>query len=234
MILQRCKCGAMPPLSMAKTIHVENGRYIRWQAGAGVELWVQTDHYGVPFGLYPHFTEDSVFPVGLTRTIQRPDDTPLDGAFYGWAAPHDNEPGSGYFPFVFDVPNTAVYSDLTLPQTCNIQLAAFAHELSLYNNEATYRTSQTEEPKFATVSFIPSGTFTKDGAEPTAHAFFTGHIMDWALRTNPATHHDFYWIRVQTLGDIIDVVATPELITKEPIIDGIAQGSFWLTGKLLF
>ena len=134
---------------------------------------------------------------------------------------------------MFDAPDTAVYSDLSLPKQFNVQLTAFAHDLTLFASEAAYNESQGSEPKLATISFFPTGTFVGEGETPSAHAVFTGHIADWALRRNPATQLDFYWLRVQTLGGVIDVVATPDMLENEPVAGGIAQGSFWLSGRLL-
>ena len=227
------KAWANEALEHGETISVENGRYVRWQAGAGAELWVQTDVYGMPYGINPHFGEDSFVAVGVTQLIHHPKSSPLDGAFFGWADPHEDDPSSGFFPFVFDAPDTAVHSHVQLPKRFDVQLTAFAHDLTIFASETTYNESQGDEPKLATISFFPTGTFVGEGETPSAHAVFTGHIADWALRRNPATQLDFYWLRVQTLGGVIDVVAAAGMIEDEPVAGGIAQGSFWLSGRLL-
>ena len=71
----------------------------------------------------------SLSGLGINAEVQRPDDTPLEGALHGWANPADDELTQGDFPFVFDVVDVACHRPLTLPQRHIIQLTAFAHEL---------------------------------------------------------------------------------------------------------
>ena len=43
----------------------------------------------------------------------------------------------------------------------------------------------------------------------------------------------FYWILVDTLGGLYDVVVDPTLIAEPPTIGNIVSGTFWLSGRLL-
>lgn len=224
--LQACREGQTFPNS--------TGTYVRWAPGAGVELWAQLDQDDEVIGLNPHFQGESSMKVGLTERVSRPNDSPLDGAFYAWANPQTDDPQSGEYPFVFDVPNYQLCNP-RLPTIVQVQLAAFAHSLETFESEAAYEQSQSEV-KFASQSFIPAGLFTPDGEmtePPQAHAIFTGHVLETSLITNPVTDAIFCWARVQTLGGEVDVVADPETLEGTIVKGGVLSGSFWLSGIVL-
>ena len=166
----------------------------------------------------------------------RLDDSILVGAFQGWAEPSGDDPESGSYPFVFDVPDYDRYHSLELPVVLGVQVAAFAHKLEAYASDEAYYAAQHREPKFAAESFIPSGLFTLGGeamTPPQALAILTGHVLDTALLTNPATGATFHWAWVRTLGGEVDVAADPEVPTGSLVPGGVISGSFWLSGRLL-
>src|SRR5690349_10696740 len=80
------------------------GRYLRWDAGGGAQLWLQTAPDGSIVGLHPHFEGPARMRARLTARILRPDQSPLDGAFQALAAPEATEDGHRRYPFVFDSP----------------------------------------------------------------------------------------------------------------------------------
>ena len=167
--------------------------------------------------------------VALTQKIINPNLGPLDGSFYGWANPSGPDPESGLFPFIFDTPDYILHHTLLLPIVVDVQLAAFAYELYAFANQVDYDVWQNDDPKFAVESFIPAGLFSEEGAlnePPEAFAIFTGRILQTAFLTNPATHEDFYWVHVRTLGGDIDVVADPEIVEGALVEDGIIHGTF--------
>ena len=227
---------ALQAIESGEPIQADPGTYIRWRAGAGAEVWVQMSQNQTIMGLNPHFTGDTVRRVGLTGRITRPDDSPFDGGFYGWAAPQTDDPESGNYPFVFDTPDYLLYQAVKLPTILDIQLAAFAHEVSVYPNEAAYDAAQDSDIKFAPESFIPSGLFTSEEQAPPApqaHAMFTGRVLQASVVTNAITSALFYTAKVHTLGGDVDVVMDPELVDGPPTKGGILTGSFWLSGRLL-
>ncbi|RMG40631.1 MAG: hypothetical protein D6732_03155 [Methanobacteriota archaeon] len=57
----------------------------------GAELWLQTDANNELVGMTPFFAGDARIRVRLVARVARPDDTPLEGAFYGWAAPDESD-----------------------------------------------------------------------------------------------------------------------------------------------
>lgn len=212
------------------------GTYVRWAPGEGVELWLQVDRGDNIVGINPHFAGRSLMRAGLTQRITREGGSSLDGAFYAWANPEGGEPASGDYPFVFDAPDYQMSSALSMPAIVSVQLAAFAHELQSYESDEAYDESQPEEMKFASESFIPSGTFSPEGGSldpPLAHAIFTGHVLETSIITNPATDNEFIWARVRTLGGEVEVVADPVLLNGPVVKGGVVSGSFWLSGLIV-
>jgi hypothetical protein len=219
-----------------EAFETEEGTYVRWSPGEGVELWLQLDREDSIIGVNPHFTGGSLMRVGLTQRINRSEGSLLEGAFYAWANPEGDEPESGDYPFVFDTPDYHLHSALSLPSVVSVQLSAFAHELQSYESDQAYDESQPEEIKFASESFIPSGMFAPEGDSidpPLAYAIFAGHVLETSIITNPATDNAFIWTKVRTLGGEVDMVADPALLNGPVVKGGVVSGSFWLSGRII-
>jgi hypothetical protein len=206
------------------------GTYLKFGDESGAEIYLQMDHGGDLTGLNPYFAGKSRRKVFLTEFIER-DSSELDGAFHAWA--NAEKEGEGDYPFVLDLPDAFTYQ-INLPLACEIQLNAFAtNDLQVFESEGEFLDSQTEEIKFAAHSFIPIGLFRQnEGIPPQAHGQFAGTVKEFELKTNQMTGKNFYWFLVETLGGEIDVVSDPNYVKKEPQINSIIHGSFWLTGKI--
>jgi hypothetical protein len=215
-------------------IETPRGSYTLWQPGSGIELWVQTNLHKRIIGMNPHFDGSARMRVSLTRYVARPGQSILDGAFYGRANPDRSHAETGAYPFVFDLPNYDTYTNLELPCTVNVQLAAFAHHLQGYQTEADWQTGN--ETSLAAESLIPRGTFTLD-RKPKDPAFaeviMSARILDTSQLTNPVTGLKFYWAHVHTLGGEMDVVADPQIVQGKLVPGGIVSGTFWLSGKIV-
>ena len=120
--------------SQAQVIRTKTGRYLWWAGRAGEELWLQVDRRDQFVGMHPHFTGKSSVRVGLEARVRREQHPTLVGAFRGWASPQDDQPSSGTYPFIFDLPDAARYEGLPLPCIVQAQLAAFAHEMTVYDS----------------------------------------------------------------------------------------------------
>ena len=212
-------------------VKTKHGYYAYLHINKGIELWLQINKKNEVIGLNPHFVGSSRMKIGITNEILSDSNNELDGTFHAWAEP-DELIESGSFPFVFDIPNRGIYGDILFPQVLEIQLSAFAHELTIHSDEAEFIKSQDSEIKFAAESFIPSGLF-NNGDTPTATAIFTGRIIETADISNDQSKINFAWALVKTLGGEIDVVIDKELVNSELIVGGIISGSFWLSAKFL-
>ncbi|QJB35066.1 hypothetical protein HF329_28670 [Chitinophaga oryzae] len=218
-------------------IRVNDGTYAVYADESGAELWIQLNNANECIGANPHYKGSSRRKVCLTATVERPE-RPLDGGFYAWAEPAaQQQPESGLYPFVFDVPDFKTLEPLSFPADVEIQLTAFAQDVQLYENEAAFDAAQTKEPKFAVQSFIPSGLFSasEEGEPdmPEAFGFFTGTIKRAEGRKNALTGQIFYVLLVDTLGGEIDVVADAGFFEKAPLVNEIIQVECWLSGQLI-
>ncbi|BFH54186.1 hypothetical protein PMJ6TS7_42010 [Paenibacillus melissococcoides] len=212
-------------------LEAQQGQYIYFDAGNGIELWLQVNQENEIIGLNPHFAGNSRVEIGLTALIVRETDSVLDGACHAWMEP-DESLESGCCPLVFDMPNLGLFGEVAVPQRINIQLTAFSHEVSVYDSEEEYMESQEGEVKFAAESFIPSGLFGNSG-EPASTAMFTGRVVEASLIQNEYTGGSFSWCKVKTLGGEIDVVTDLELLDKDIAAGSIISGSFWLSAKFV-
>lgn len=229
----------MHVLEIAQPIKVAGGFYLHYADPSGAEIYLQGNNAQELIGFNPHYAGKSRRAVGITKAIER-DSSELDGGFYAWAAPTSEMiESSGKYPFVFDAPDFRANQISEFPILCQIQLTAFAsNDFKIFADEQSYYDNQSDEPKFAAKSFVPSGLFLPDSDAtaidpPRPVGMFAGVIKEFELKINQISGEKFYWFLVETLGGEADVVADPKLITIEPKTGGIVSGQFWLTGKIL-
>jgi hypothetical protein len=216
------------------------GNYVQWVGECGAELWVQYGPDGRFLDIQPHFSAYASMRVGLTKRLVRPNDTPLDGAWQGWADPiEDEDPSQGRYQLTFEAPDFAMHDDVQLPQLVGVQLAAFAHRIDLFEDETAFHASPRVAGRLEPQAFIPSSQPVRDGGrqgpeiEPQpAEALVCGHILKFERRVNELTGRGFYWMLLETDGGRIDLLADPELITDEPVVGGVAMSVCWLSGRL--
>ncbi len=226
---------ARQTIELGESVASPGGSYCVWAPGEGTELWVQRDEQDNLIGLNPHFSGKAHMQVGLTRRINRPGDSALDGAFYGWAGALAENPASGKYPFVFDAPDYRRHDALQLPRVVTVQLAAFAYNLTAFDNEEAMYSGKSRIGQMAAESCIPSGTFTPDGKTidpPKAEVILYGRVLETARLTNPFTQQAFYWARVHTLGGEVDVVADPVVVKGTIVAGGIIGGTCWVSGRV--
>jgi hypothetical protein len=212
---------------------VDGGAYLVWSSD-GVEIYLQGNDQRELIGAHPHFAGPARMSVRIDAAVERPEHTPLDGAWHAWANPTAGDDRSGDFPFVFDAANFRQSADVALPRNTHVQLAAFAHEIETFATEEEYTagTAVDGKPGFASESFVPAGLFVKD-TPPSAHAIFSGHVLAARLMRNGLTGRSFHHLHVRTLGGEVDVVAAENMIAK-PIAPGhIVTGKFWLSGVIV-
>ena len=221
-----------------KAVKAHGGTYIVYSDPSGAELWFQLNDKNEFIGFNPHFRGKSRRSVYITAPIERPHSA-LDAAFYAWANPADkDDPESGEFPFVFDLPDGKRRYLQDYLRFSELQLAAFAQEIDYYESEEAYHNNQDSEPKWAVQSFVPTGLFgggEEDGepAPAPAYGMFAGIVREVEKRTNKLTGDAFYWLLVDTLGGEVDVVADLRYFEVEPIAGGVVFGYFWLSGQVV-
>lgn len=207
------------------------GYYVRWQAGAGVELWIQANQTKQLVGCSPHFVGSGEMRVCVTQTFRHPE-RPMDGSLYAWADPQDDaNPYSGKFALAVDLPDFDRVEDRLIQNpTVTLQIAAFADILRCFPSEAAFTAEQSE---MAPEAFRPGWRKGERPGEPRPEAIFSGRIRQAEQRVNPATGQPFLYALVQTLGGTIDVVADPATTDGEPVVEGILAGTFYLSARVI-
>ena len=222
----------------AEYVEVPGGVYLVWSGGDGPELWLQCDAEDNLVGMSPHFAGPTRMKIGIVAEIDRPGQTELDGALYGWVNPREDDPGSGDYPLVFDCPDAAMHAELELPCVATVQLAAFAHHLTVWDDVDAYeREREGDDTQLSSRSFIPAGLLRSEGEAdpppPVAYAIVTGHVLAAEVRANPLTGGRYQWAAVATHGGTLDVVAELSLVTREIREGSVVSGGFWLSGQIV-
>lgn len=217
-------------------IPVKKGTYIKWSGKCGAELWLQADRRNNSIGMSPHFSGTARMQVGLAAKARRPYDSALEGVFKVWADPPVEDPTDGAYPFVFNAPDFARYSEVRLPSLASAQISAFAEKVAVYESPESHLASQTGERKLASQSFAPLGLFPGKNSgmkSAVASAFFSGHVLKAEEKVNDLSAEPFFWALVETWGAVFDVVIASSMIDDLPVEGGVISGSFWLSGRLL-
>ncbi|MCL2044762.1 MAG: hypothetical protein FWG88_00055 [Oscillospiraceae bacterium] len=212
-----------------------NGTYRKVVIDEKIEFWIQIvkselfERQASIVGVEFHFSSTNINPFRFDYWIEPKEN--LSGEAYVWSL-YD---GDDSFPMVINIPNADLYVGLQNDDIINVQLACFAEELNLYDSKEEYEKSQTTELKFSDEYFIPSGTFNLDGSDmtPTSDIMFSGYILSIEKRTNSFTGNEYFYFTVRCQGIVFDVLADPALIKKDPKIEGILSGSFWVSGKII-
>jgi hypothetical protein len=205
------------------------GTYFRWAPGAGVELWFRLGPGGRVCSCTPHFAGSSSLRVRVAEVAGRVGE--LGGTLYAWTALGAHGDIFEGPPLVLELPDLDLVRErLHANATISVQVTAFANAAECFADETAFRQWQEGRPQpMAPEFFIPSGAF----AQPArAEAALAGHIELAEQRVNPATRDTFHHLRVRTPIGAIDVVAAPDSMDGVPVVGGVLQGYFWLSGRI--
>lgn len=209
------------------------GAYRRLAAGSGVELWLEEDDQGTLKQMNPHFFGTARMRVRIVNRVVTPRGATVNNAFEAWADPegdYGDEPGA--FPFVFDSPDFHLYDSMELPTIEEVQIAAFAEDVSVYRSEAELRAADTGALEYAVESFVPLHHFAGEGAMSVAYAKISGRVIETRMIENQRTPESFCWARLRTYGGELDMVADHALLERTPEEGDIIFGYFWLSGRI--
>ena len=223
------------------------GEYAIWRSRTGAELWF---HLSWPaeegareiLGLTPFFEGKSDNLLNVTAPVHRPEDNPLEGAFYAWVHP-DPATGEGSYPIVFDSVDFAAQRDRELPFLAGVRLSGFARELTAYPSAEAYSAAsrQGDKMQLGPQAFIPMGLFataSEEGAgngtqAPSSTAILTGRVLEHRLLVNEATAQNFHWLLVESLEASYDIVADPSVVSGEITQGGTIECACWMFGRIL-
>ncbi len=222
-----------------QAIPLLNGKYVVWEPGEGVELWVKVKDR-VVLGCSPHYRGEGTLTTEVQGFYSRPEDIAVtDGALLGTVLPTDA--ASGPFTLVADVPGfEAAASRVVPPQTITLQVTGFAREMNCFPNSAAFAQWQsTQSDPQNTESFrfpgltVASPVPAAGGLVP-AEALITARVLKARMCNNPITQQNFIALVAATpSGGTIDIVASPQVASGELLEGGIIQGAFWLSGRVL-
>jgi hypothetical protein len=216
-------------------VPIQNGKYVVWEPGEGVQLWVKVKDR-VVLGCSPHYRGEATLKVEVQSFHSRPEDiAATDGALRGTALPVDA--ASSSFPLVADVPGfEATASRVTPPQIVTVQVTGFAREINCFPNSDAFAKFQGTKNAPESESFLFPGLAAAPSAEglTLAEAQIIARVLKASLRINPVTQQSFIALVVAAPGGgTIDIVATPQAASGELLAGGIIQGTFWLSGRVL-
>ncbi len=237
------------------------GDYLIWRSRTGAELWFHLTKPAQPgseareiVGLTPFFEGRSAVTVTLAGRFQRDGDSAFEGAFEAWvrelpdpASGNGAHPDAtadpdtpGLYPLIFDCVDFAAHTAHELPAEAEVRFTGFAREVrAFYDDDAYYAAQEESDHPFAATSFVPVGMFAAASGEkgapalPSAHAMFTGRIVEAAVLTNEKTRRPYHWLLVESLGATYDVVADPAIVTGVIAPGATVQVACWMFGRIL-
>lgn len=221
-------------MEKGKSIEASKGKYILLEDPSGASLSAQVTSKNQIIGILPFYRGESKFPVAIVKKVLR-SETELEGAFHAWAVPQEqNNPESGLFPFVFDLPDYYSY-DFKFPFNSEINLSAFAtNKPEIFADENRFKENpENYAMKMGVKSFIPTGLFEADEQDgPTSRALITGKITKVSLKKNTIGKGEFIHLLTETSGGETDMLIAKELLPVLPKPGNIISGKFWLCGKV--
>lgn len=232
--------------SAVQRLSSPQGDYAIWRSNSGAEIWFhlapETGNGAQReiLGLTPFFEGTSEVRLKVTKSVRRPNDNAMEGAFYGWVGP-DQETGEGTYPLVFDAVDFAAHAPRELPAVWRSRLVGFARELAAYPSREAFQAAQQAQAPLDAQAFIPMGLFANavEGAAaevaeiPSSSALFTGQVTDHRVYTNEETGRAFHWMLIDTLDATYDLLADPDVVRGEIVVGGTVDTACWFFGRIL-
>jgi hypothetical protein len=194
---------------------------------SGAQIWLFISGNKEILGFSPHFKGDARYPVNLT--VLESKEGSMQG---GWQAelyaetPAEKEALS----FLFECPDTLTFVPPILPWFTNLQLSAFAHELTFWTDEKAYR----DQRSSGTDGLLQFSPLLQEGAgEAQPLGQFIGKVISAEERTNSFTRQSFFWASVETQGGVIDLVWHKNICSELPVAGSIVQAVAWLSGRIV-
>ena len=186
-----------------------DGMTLRWRDPSGAELWIYIDETGAMKSVQPHFAGGARHTLELQDIIPREEISPFDGAFIGLTQTGGTNPTlGGGFPVIFDAPDFPDVRDAFLTAKHDVELAAFAVELNVYESEEAFREAQT------------------------AHSLMVGELLEWSEVTNQLTGLPFFRILISTPAGPMDLVVEPDMMPEKVEKGMVVQTGAWMSGRI--
>jgi len=216
-------------LERGRSLPIIGGKYVVWQPGDGVELWVKIKDRGIRSCL-PHFSGEGVLSILVSQLSGRTHEF-TDGALRGTALAD-----SGAYPLLLDLPDfESTAPHLAAQERVSMQVAALAREMYCFAEDRDYlawaRTNgRGNAPSLEMLEAIDAlpGESLPDAALVTV----TARVLKAQMRTNPATQQSFITLTAQAPGGTVDVATEPRVASGDLVVGGLIHGTFRLTGRV--
>jgi len=207
------------------------GAYLKWEVGAGVELWLQVNAANEIVGCNPHYAGSGRLGAAIIETVAAPG-RPLDGHGFGWAAPSDPaNPYSGIHAFAANLPDFAYVDErILIPPVVTLQVAAFAAGIASFPTELAFVESEWGQKIGAQSATETWQQLEVDGL-PQPEVFLSGWVGASETLINPVTEQQFHALTLRTEAGTIDVVCDLQTAPRRPAAGTVAAGSFWLSAR---
>lgn len=220
--------------SQLRTKGCSHGTYAHWSSSQGAELWLHLDGANQLQGLDPFFRGTTRMRLGIVTRIQRSDDDPFDGIALAIVQPHEERPDRGVGRLALSLIDYGLHEELPLPLLADYQVAAFAHDLSIYESDEIFSEAQESGIQFSPESQVPIGLFVSDRwTAPAPFAQITGHVLSSAVLTNPLTGQAYHHLEVRTFGGDVDLVAEAGLYSGIVPVGSVVSAECWVCGRML-
>jgi len=211
----------------AQTVTYPGGSCLKIPVDGCLELWFPMGEDGIIYeGVQPHYHGGSEAELKSPMAV----DTDENGMSGMVKVMH----GDAY-PMNLNIPCMGLLPELGGRESLKLELAAFAEEADLYEDEADFNENCIYGEGFAVRSFIPTGcyaAFGNDDVAETPRAMMTGIITAAEKCSNSYTGLDYYRLTVDTLDASYTVLAAEELFYGEPTAGNVIMGKFWFSGNI--
>ena len=210
------------------------GKYARIDdSSSGAELWFYLDPEDNVVGINPHFHGFSRMRSKIWEKEPSEFSEFEGGYFHCWAVPRSDDDSE--FPYIFSSPDY-LWNTVELEKEYDVQLAGFPHEVMCYDSLDDFMNNRESDLNLAPKAFIPIGSFIpkkdRENVHPDPTALLTGTIKSINERKNQFTGTTFLVVRTETLCGELDIVLLREWLNKDPLVGGVLEGTFWLSGKI--
>lgn len=206
------------------------GRYKRWVAGGGAELWVPL--YKDTAGVVPAFASPTVVRLAVEELERTGAKSPLEGIAIGALPPRED---SYPVPWAFELAGFDLHAaELGEGAVVDIRVAGFAASVAVRaaNQEIgpDWEGMTFEAPEItglADQALIPVWSF-EDDAD--AICAMSGIVLEAETRCNGYSGAEFHHIVIDTLGAAMSVVVAPDDLVELPTIGDVLETTCWMSG----
>ncbi len=203
----------------------KNGvRYLVARFDDCIEFWLDTDENDNVESFEIHYAGDGKITVNYIEWLDE------DDSIFKLLNCEVHTNIDCEIPMNIMIPDAAMTDCLEDGDVLTVQAACFAESLEVVLPE------EDESDDTDDGSMIPCGTFDIDGDpdfEQSPHIIMQGTVRFAEKRVNSYSGESYYYIRLECLGMVYDVLAAIDALEDTPAEGTVLDGVFWVSGRLL-